>query len=60
MRRRRRRAVPPDLIDQALDRNDLAGTKQQRREEGLLLGAAELDRAIAGLSLERTEDAEAD
>ena len=58
VRRRRRRALPPDLVDQALDRNDLAGTKQQRSEEGTLLGAAELERAIAGLGLERTEDTE--
>jgi hypothetical protein len=58
VRRRRRRALPPDLVDQALDRNDLAGTKQQRCEEGTLLGAAELERAIASLGLERTEDTE--
>jgi hypothetical protein len=58
VRRRRRGTLTPDLVDQSLDRNDLAGTKQQRREEGTLLGAAELDRAIAGLGLERTEDAE--
>jgi hypothetical protein len=58
--RRRRRALPPDLVDQALDRNDLAGPEQQRCKDGSLLAAAELERAIAGLGLERAEDAEPD
>ena len=57
VRRRRRRAVAPDLVDQALAGNDLISTEQQSCKNGALLAAAELDRAIADLGLERTEDA---
>jgi hypothetical protein len=59
VRRRRRRAVPPDLVDQTLDGNGLLGTDEQSCEHGTLLATAELERAIVGLGLERTEDAEA-
>ncbi len=58
MRRRRRRAVPPDLIDQSFARYDLARREQQSSEDGPLLAAAQLDAAFVDLGLERTEDAE--
>jgi hypothetical protein len=58
VRRRRRWAVSPDLDDETLDRNGLVSAEQEPREDGTLLAAPELERAPAGLGLERAEDAE--
>jgi hypothetical protein len=52
-----RRAVPPDLVDQALVRHDLAGTEQQGGENGPLLTAAQIEGVFLDLGFEHTEDA---
>lgn len=55
---RRRRPGSPQLVHEALERNDLACSEQQRRDKGELLPAAEVERTIPDLGLERAEDAE--
>jgi hypothetical protein len=60
MRRRRRRVLTPDLVDQPLDGNDLVRAKQERREHGKLLAASESKRRPADLGSHRTEDVETD
>jgi hypothetical protein len=55
-----RRTVPPDLVDQALARYDLARAKEQGGENGLLLAAAELEDVSFDLGFERTEKEEPD
>jgi hypothetical protein len=56
----RRRTVPPDLVDQALVRYDVARTEQQGAQNGPLLAAAQLEGDFLDLSFQRTEDAEPD
>jgi hypothetical protein len=56
----RRRTFPPDLVDQALVRYDLARTEQQGAQNRPLLAAAQLEGDFLDLSFERTEDAEPD
>ena len=57
---RGRRINVPNIVDELLDRHDLAWTKKQRRQHGLLLPAAELQRAITGPGLERPQELEPD
>jgi hypothetical protein len=52
-----REIVPPDLIEQALDRHDLVPAEKQGCENSPLLAAAELERAFADLGFERAENA---
>jgi hypothetical protein len=60
VRRGRRRTVPPDLVDQALVRYNVARTEQQSAQNGPLLAAAQLEGAFLDVGFERTEDAEPD
>jgi hypothetical protein len=45
LRRFRRRVLAPQLVDQAVDRDDLVRVHQQRRKERALLCRPERDRA---------------
>jgi hypothetical protein len=53
----RRGIIPPDLIEQALDRHDLVPAEKQGCENSPLLAPAEFERAFPGLGLERAENA---
>jgi hypothetical protein len=57
VRCRSRGIIPPDLIEQALDRHDLVPAEKQGCENSPLLAPAELERAFPGLGLERAENA---
>ena len=50
--------VPPDLIEQALDRHDLVPAEKQGCENSPLLAPAELKRTFRELGFELAEDAE--
>ena len=55
---RRRRGLGPDLLDQAVRRDDGACAQEQEREHGPLLGSAERDRRVAGPHLQRPKQPE--
>src|SRR5437773_10009197 len=57
-RRRLRTLLPPELLDDAIAREQLAGVDQQEAQEGALLLAAKGDRALLVRHFERPEDAE--
>jgi hypothetical protein len=59
-RRRRgaRRRLAPELVHEAVDRDDLVRVDQEEGEEGALLLPAERDRPAVADDLERTEDPE--
>jgi hypothetical protein len=50
---RRRRRLPPQLVDQPLRRNDIVGVQQQDREQRTLLAPAEREQAILFGHLQR-------
>ena len=52
------RALAPELVDDPVDRDDLAPMKQQDREHRALPGSAKGNRSPIDQNLERTEDAE--
>jgi len=54
----RRWLLAPDIVDQAVVRHHLAGTKEKSSENGPLLATAELDLGFPCLGLERAEDAQ--
>ena len=54
------RIVAPELVDQALERDDLVRPQQQQCEHGSLFGAAEREHTVSDLSLERPEQAKGD
>ena len=58
VRRGSRKIVPPDLIEQALDGDDLVSAKKQGCENSPLLAPAELKRTFRELGFELAEDAE--
>ena len=58
LRRFRRRLLAPELVDQAVDRDDLVRVHQQRGQERALLRRPERDRAARLEGLDRPEDAE--
>ena len=58
MRRRRRRLLAPELVDQAIGRDDLIRVEDQDDEQRSALRAAELERPPVGDGLQRPEDAE--
>ena len=58
--RRLRRLPGPELFDEPVRGDDLAGMKQQQRQEGALLSPFQLERAPLHQDLERAEDAELD
>jgi hypothetical protein len=47
LRHRGRRRVTPDLVHEALGRDDVVGVQQQHRQHGALLAPAERERAVA-------------
>jgi hypothetical protein len=49
--------ISPDLIEQALDGNDLVSSQKQGCEKRPLLAPAELKRAFSELGFERAENA---
>ena len=53
-----RRVVAPELLDQAIARDDGARFEQQEGEDASLLCASEAKLPVALPDLERTEDAE--
>ena len=53
-----RRIVTPELVDQAVGRDDLARVQEQDREDAPLLRPSEADLPIAVSNLEWAEDAE--
>ena len=54
----RGRAAVPEVLDQAIARDDLVGVQEEQREQPPLLGGAERDRTTLVDDLERPEDAE--
>ena len=57
-RRRPRGFLAPDLVDQAVGGDDLAGVNEQRREQRALLLPSQWERAAVRADFERPEDAE--
>ena len=53
-----RRGVPPNAIDQLVDRDDCARVQEQHRQQRALAPASEPDRLAVDRRLERPEDAE--
>jgi len=49
-------AVGPELIDQAIGRDGVAGIGEQHREEEPLLWARDADHPVAVCNFERSED----
>ena len=60
MARARRRARGPEVLDQAVDGDNLAGGDEQVREEQAELRPAELHRLASESELERSQDPEFD
>ncbi len=58
LRRRRRRALPPKLIDQAIARDRLPTAQQQNRQQRPLLRAAKHNRPLLLDHLKRPQDTE--
>ena len=58
LRRRRRWLAGPEIVDQALGRNDLVGTQQKDRQQRALSSAPESENAVVVSDLEGTEDSE--
>ena len=58
--RRARRLVAPELVDDAIGRDDVVRPDEQRREERALPLAGDLDELAVALDLERPQDAEFD
>ena len=58
LRRRRRRPLVPELVDQPVGRKGLVRMDQQKREQRPLLAAPERELSSLVADLERTEDAE--
>ncbi len=56
LRGRRRRTVPPELVDQAIGGDDLVAVKEQNGEHRALLRSAEGDLTSLPADLERPED----
>jgi hypothetical protein len=52
-----REILPPDLVEQARDRHDIAGAEKQRCEQSPLLRPAELERALPDFGFELAENA---
>jgi hypothetical protein len=48
----------PEVVDQPIARDDLAGVEHEDREQGALLAASQPKRSTVVDDLERTEDAE--
>src|SRR5581483_2972133 len=59
LRRRRRRLLPPELLDQAVRGDDFVRVQEQQREQRTLPARPQLELLPALPSLERTENAEA-
>jgi hypothetical protein len=60
VRRRARRLLGPELLDEAVDRYRLACAQQEGGQHGALLGAAQRQLPSAGMCLQRPEDPELD
>jgi hypothetical protein len=60
VRGRRWRPIAPDLVDQPLDRDDLARVQQQDGKNGALLRAPEPKRVLVRPRLKGAEQAEPD
>jgi hypothetical protein len=58
LRRGRRRPLSPELVDEPVDRDDLAGAQEQDREQGARLAGRKLERPVVARDLERAQDAE--
>ena len=56
--RLRRRILAPQLVDQAIGRDDAVGRQQQADEHRALLSTAELQQPVVVADLERPEDPE--
>src|SRR5581483_12237676 len=56
--RGRRRRFPPELVDQAVEGNRLAGVQQEERQHGPFLRTPDMDPAAFVPDLERSENAE--
>jgi hypothetical protein len=52
-----RRRVPPELVDQTVDRHDFVRPQQEQCEDGPLLRTAERQERPVGSDLERAQDA---
>ena len=59
-RRRARRRIAPQLLDQRVDRDDLVGVDQQERQQRPLLGAAERQRFAGRDGFQRPQQAKVD
>jgi hypothetical protein len=57
VRCRSRGIIPPDLVKQALDGNDLVPAEKQSCENSPLFAPAELERALSDLGFEPAENA---
>ena len=53
-----RRVVLPEGVDQPIPRDDVVRVEEQHREQGALLGTAEIDGLPIGMHLQRAEDPE--
>ena len=59
-RRHPRRALAPERVEQAIDRNDLAGVERKEGEQRPLLGSRQRHGAVVDDRLDRAEDADLD
>jgi PHD/YefM family antitoxin component YafN of YafNO toxin-antitoxin module len=58
LRRGRRRALAPEVVDEPVDRHSLVRVEKQECEQSTLLPAAEWEWMALADDLERTKDAE--
>jgi hypothetical protein len=59
VRRRRRRVLGPNLVEEATLRHDATGTQEERAENGTLLPSTERQSAAIDLGVETAQDAKA-
>jgi hypothetical protein len=57
---RRRRRFAPKRVDQSVARDGVAALEDEQGKQRALLRAAQVERTLVGLRLERPEDAELD
>ncbi len=60
VRRRRRRCVAPERVDEAIARHDAIALEEKQREQATLLGSAEGEHTATDDHLHRSEDPELD
>src|SRR5262249_44022126 len=58
LRRRGRRVLAPQAVDEPLERHGLVGAEREHRQHGLLLRAGQLDRMAVQLDVDGTKDAD--